>query len=234
MSTGRSIHAMPSITPSPREGIEDGPRLRVRTRSNRAGRGPTRGPPGPAELWGARALHPDEPQNDVAVALAGAAQRAQPVDNRPVQPDELFAALVGLVLVSHAAERERPGNRFERVDADRDADLARSRGRDEGVRCRQFHRHVAAIAPCPDDMTRRFHPVERSGARPYARRLACPPIALQACRQTTPRSWRRSARGSIAGWPRSSARLRPSPRRAASRALAGNWRSKRERPWNCE
>ena len=38
MSTGRSIHAVPSITPSPREGIEDGPRLRVRTRSNRAGR----------------------------------------------------------------------------------------------------------------------------------------------------------------------------------------------------
>ena len=29
MSTGRSIHAMPSITPSPREGIEDGPRLRA-------------------------------------------------------------------------------------------------------------------------------------------------------------------------------------------------------------
>ena len=28
MSTGRSIHAVPSITPSPREGIEDGPRLR--------------------------------------------------------------------------------------------------------------------------------------------------------------------------------------------------------------
>ena len=28
VSTGRSIHAVPSITPSPREGIEDGPRLR--------------------------------------------------------------------------------------------------------------------------------------------------------------------------------------------------------------
>ena len=42
MSTGRSIHAVPSITPSPREGIENGPRLRVRTRSNRAGRGPTK------------------------------------------------------------------------------------------------------------------------------------------------------------------------------------------------
>jgi hypothetical protein len=32
VSTSRSIHAVPSITPSPREGIEDGPRLRVRTR----------------------------------------------------------------------------------------------------------------------------------------------------------------------------------------------------------
>jgi hypothetical protein len=30
VSTGRSIHAAPSITPSPREGIEGGPRLRVR------------------------------------------------------------------------------------------------------------------------------------------------------------------------------------------------------------
>ena len=29
MSTGRSIHAVPSITPSPREGIKDGPRLRA-------------------------------------------------------------------------------------------------------------------------------------------------------------------------------------------------------------
>jgi hypothetical protein len=29
VSTGRSIHAVPSITPSLREGIEDGPRLRV-------------------------------------------------------------------------------------------------------------------------------------------------------------------------------------------------------------
>ena len=28
MSTGRSIHAVPSIPPPPREGIEDGPRLR--------------------------------------------------------------------------------------------------------------------------------------------------------------------------------------------------------------
>jgi hypothetical protein len=30
VSTGRSIHAVPSITPSQREGIQDGPRLRAR------------------------------------------------------------------------------------------------------------------------------------------------------------------------------------------------------------
>ena len=35
----------------------------------------------------------------------------------------------------------------------------------EGVRCRQFHRHVGAIAPCPDDMTRRLHPAERTKLR---------------------------------------------------------------------
>ena len=38
VSTGQSIHAVLSITRSPREGIEDVPRLRVRTRPNRAGR----------------------------------------------------------------------------------------------------------------------------------------------------------------------------------------------------
>ena len=52
VSTGRSIHAMPSITPSPRERIDDGPRLPVRTCSNRAGRGPTRGPPRPSRAMG--------------------------------------------------------------------------------------------------------------------------------------------------------------------------------------
>jgi hypothetical protein len=38
VSTGRSIHAVPNITPSPRDGIGVGPGLPVRTRSNRAGR----------------------------------------------------------------------------------------------------------------------------------------------------------------------------------------------------
>ena len=46
---------------------------------------------------------------------------------------EQEAGRVGLVLDGHAAERERSGNRLERLDADRDADLARSHGRDEGI-----------------------------------------------------------------------------------------------------
>ena len=52
VSTGRSIHAVPSITPSPREGIEDGP-------------------------TGAPDLRPDQPKDDVAVLLAGAAHGVQ-------------------------------------------------------------------------------------------------------------------------------------------------------------
>ena len=53
VSTGRSIHAVLSITPSPSEGIEDGPRLRDCQPSYGA----------------SRALH-RQPQDDVAVALA--------------------------------------------------------------------------------------------------------------------------------------------------------------------
>ena len=43
-------------------GIQDRLKLRVRTRSNRASRGRPEHPPALAELWGARALHPDQPQ----------------------------------------------------------------------------------------------------------------------------------------------------------------------------
>jgi hypothetical protein len=46
VSTGQSIHAMPSMSPSPREGIGDAP-------------------------TGAPALRLDEPKNGVAVVLAG-------------------------------------------------------------------------------------------------------------------------------------------------------------------
>ena len=60
-----SRFAVPSITPSPREGIERG--------------------------------------------------------HRVLKPDQALAPLIGLGLVAHAAERERPGNSLERLDADRDA-----------------------------------------------------------------------------------------------------------------
>jgi hypothetical protein len=53
VSTGRSIHAVPSITPSPREGIENGS---------------TGGP----------ALRLDEPKNGVAVGFAGSAHSPEP------------------------------------------------------------------------------------------------------------------------------------------------------------
>ena len=57
------------------------------------------------------AIH--HPHSDV-VALARTAQRLEPVDNSPVEPDEPLALLVDLVLVADAAERERLGDRIER------------------------------------------------------------------------------------------------------------------------
>ena len=63
-----------------------------------------------------------QPQNDVAVALARPAHRAEPIHHRGLNPDQALTPLVGLALVAHAAERERPGNRLERLDADGDAD----------------------------------------------------------------------------------------------------------------
>ena len=62
-------------------------------------------------------LHPDEPENGVGIALARSAHRAEPIHHGGLQPDELFAALVGLGFVGHAAERERPGNRLAVVAA---------------------------------------------------------------------------------------------------------------------
>ena len=46
MSTGRSIHAVPSTTPSLRRGIEDGPRLRGRTHSRALAEGRPEDPQG--------------------------------------------------------------------------------------------------------------------------------------------------------------------------------------------
>ena len=48
-------------------------------------------PPAPAELWDARALHPDQPQNNVAVAFTQPAHRSKSFDNRSVQPDHASA-----------------------------------------------------------------------------------------------------------------------------------------------
>jgi hypothetical protein len=39
-----------------------------------------------------------------------------------VQPDQAFAALVSLVLIANAAEREGRGDGLERLDANGDAD----------------------------------------------------------------------------------------------------------------
>jgi hypothetical protein len=88
-----------------------------------------------------------QPQNDVAVTLARTAQALETGDHNRLKPYVALALRVGRVLVADIADRERAGNRLERLDADGDEDLARLHGRDEGVRCRQFHRHVAAIAP---------------------------------------------------------------------------------------
>src|SRR5271166_2407834 len=76
------------------------------------------GPSHPA----ARALRLDQPENGVAVALARPAHRAEPVDPDLLQPGRALTPLVVVRLDGHRAERERPGNRLERLDADRNAD----------------------------------------------------------------------------------------------------------------
>ena len=68
----------------------------------------------------------------VPIALAEADQRTpglprpahgpETTDHSVVQPDVAQAALVGFGLVTHAAERERSGNRLERLSGDGDLD----------------------------------------------------------------------------------------------------------------
>jgi hypothetical protein len=58
-------------------------------------------------------------------SLPVAPHGAQPVDNRPFEPNQALTLLVGLVLIADAAEREGPRYRLERLDADRNADHAR-------------------------------------------------------------------------------------------------------------
>ena len=56
----------------------------------------------------------------MTVAEAFPPHRAEPIRHRVLKPDQALARLVGLGLVAHAAERERPGNRLERLDGDGD------------------------------------------------------------------------------------------------------------------
>jgi hypothetical protein len=68
------------------------------------------------------AIRLGQPPDDIAVALARFAQRAQPVDHRTIPPDQSLSLLVGPVLEADVAERERFGNRIERLDANPDPD----------------------------------------------------------------------------------------------------------------
>ena len=47
--------------------------------------------------------------------------REYKICRRVLKPDQALALFAGLDLVAHAAERERPGNRLKRLDADREA-----------------------------------------------------------------------------------------------------------------
>jgi hypothetical protein len=64
-----------------------------------------RGPRGAWRLELAAPLELDEAQNDVAIALASAAQGAQFVEDVGLEPDEALAVLVGVALEAHRAER---------------------------------------------------------------------------------------------------------------------------------
>jgi hypothetical protein len=65
-----------------------------------------------------------QPEDDVAVALAGSALGPEPVDHVGRQPDVVLAALVDRVVVAHAAERQGRGDGVEGGLGDGDADLA--------------------------------------------------------------------------------------------------------------
>ena len=67
-----------------------------------------------------------ESEDHVAVALAGP-RMARSRLTTSGQPDVALAALVGLVLIPHRAEREGSANRFERLDADGDPNHAAPR-----------------------------------------------------------------------------------------------------------
>ena len=65
---------------------------------------------------------PRQPQYDVGVPLARAAQSPEAVDHIRLEPDQPLALLVDLVLIAHGPERQSFGYRVERGVRDRDAD----------------------------------------------------------------------------------------------------------------
>jgi hypothetical protein len=67
-------------------------------------------------------LHLHQPQDDVGIALAGAAQGSQLVDDGGLDPDQPLAPGVWLRLTADGAERERRGDRLEGGLGDGDAD----------------------------------------------------------------------------------------------------------------
>src|SRR5271165_3300204 len=73
-------------------------------------------------------LNLGEPQDDVAVRLAGHAYGVELVDPRLLKPDQALAVRVELWLDTRAAERERAGERLEGGLGDGDADHAADLG----------------------------------------------------------------------------------------------------------
>jgi Hint domain len=85
----------------------------------------------------------DQPQDDIAVALARTSHCAQPVHHRPVEPDQPPTMLVGLVLEADVAERESPDDGLEGLLRYRDADHVPARCDFRTPACR--HRRRRAI-----------------------------------------------------------------------------------------
>ena len=61
----------------------------------------------------------------MSLQLSRTAQGPETGDHNRLNPCVALALRVGRVLVADIADRERSGNRLERLDADRDKDLAR-------------------------------------------------------------------------------------------------------------
>jgi hypothetical protein len=80
--------------------------------------------PGAQPSLSALRLDLDQPQDDVGIALAGAAHGGEFVDDGRLQPNEPLALRVELRLVADRAEGECGGDRVEGGGGDGDADHA--------------------------------------------------------------------------------------------------------------